>query len=79
MMYVDLAGINIKDTKKLEARLREYRYASNFRDVFESLWTYLSDDFIREYADEFKKLDLWSSPACYKMSGKIFYELFGKE
>lgn len=78
-MYVDLQGINLKNTKKLEARLREYKSASNFRDVFESVWTYVSDDFIREFAKDFKKLDIWSSPACYKMSGKIFYELFGEE
>ena len=77
-MYVDLQGINIKDTKKLEARLREYKCASNFRDVFESLWTYLSDDFIIEFAEDFKKLDLWSSPTCYKMSKKVFYEVFGR-
>ena len=77
-MYVNLTNINLKDTKKLEARLREYENASNFREIFESVWTFLSDDFIREYADEFKHLDIWSSPACYKMSKKIFYEVFGK-
>ena len=78
-MYVNLTNINLKETKKLEARLREYKCASNFREIFESVWTYVSDDFIREFATDFKKLDLWSSPTCYKMSKKIFYEMFGKE
>ena len=48
-----------------------------FSDAFEAIWTFVSDDFIREFAEEFKHLDIWSSPACYKMSGKIFYELCG--
>lgn len=77
-MYVTLQNINVKDRKKLEAHLREYKNASNFREIFESVWTYVSDDFIREFAKDFKKLDLWSSPACYEMSEKIFYEMFGK-
>lgn len=77
-MYVNLTNINLKETKKLETRLREYKNASNFREIFESVWTYVSDDFIREFATDFKKLDLWSSPACYEMSKKIFYEMFGK-
>ena len=78
-MYVNLTNINLKDTKKLEARLREYQDASNFCEIFESVWTFLSDDFIREFAKDFKKLDIWSSPACYTMSSKIFYEMFGEE
>ena len=73
-----LFGINLKDTKTLEARLREHSGDPDFCDVFEAVWTYLSDDFIIEFAEDFKKLDLWSSPACYKMSKKIFYEMFGK-
>ena len=72
-----LIGIDLKDTKMLESRLREHSRDSDFRDVFEAIWTYVSDDFLREFGEDFKKLDLWSSPACYKMSKKIFYEMFG--
>ena len=78
-MWKILYDIDLKDTKMLETRLREHSSDSNFRDAFEAVWTYVSDNFLREFAEDFKKLDLWSSPACYKMSKKIFYELFGEE
>ena len=72
-----LIGVNLKNTKMLESRLRECSRDSDFCDIFEAVWTYVSDDFIREFGEDFKELDLWSSPACYKMSKKIFYEMFG--
>lgn len=78
MSMKSLFGINLKDTKMLESRLREHSRDSNFREMFEAVWTYVSDDFIIEFAEDFKKLDLWSSPACYKMSKKVFYEVFGR-
>lgn len=74
-----LFGINLKDRKVLESQLREHSCDADFCDVFEAVWTYVSDDFIREFTKDFKKLNIWSSPACYTMSNKIFYEMFGNE
>ncbi len=77
-MWKILYDINLKDRKMLESRLREHSCDADFRDALEAVWTYVSDDFLIEFAEDFKKLDIWSSPACYKMSKKVLYEVFGR-
>lgn len=86
-MYVTLQNINVKDRKKLEAHLREYKNASNFADVLYHNWYHLSDDFIREYKKEFIKVcnNRWEVEQNKRINfryikGHNFYkELFGEK
>ena len=61
-------GIVIRDTKKLEEHLRLYKDADNFSDAFEAIWTFVSDDFIREFAE---KLDLGHRRLRYELKGEF--------
>lgn len=85
MYFISLMEFDLFDTKKLEAYLREYRYAANFLDTIIWYYNYLSNDFIREFKTEFvkgfKKIDnrdeIWHFK--YNRTVQFYYELFGRD
>lgn len=82
--FIDLIGFDLHDTEKLEAYLREYRHAVNFLDAIIWNYSYLSNDFIREFKIEFvkgfKKIinhdEIWHFK--YNRTVQFYYELFGE-
>ena len=86
-MYVNLQNINVKDRKKLEAHLREYKNASNFADALYCNYPVCTNDFLREFKEEFVKVCnyQWKFDNERRISFKVvrsydFYkELFGEE
>ena len=82
---MDLDGFDRSNTKKFEAYLREHKDTSNFSVTLICNWYYLSNDFIREFKDEFVEIskhyfdgkEKWRFK--YKREPKFFSELFGEE
>ena len=86
-MVIDLTGFDYKDTKELEAFLRERKDASNFTNALYCYYPVLTDNFLREFKKEFVKVcnHSWHLDNERRISFKVvrsydFYkELFGEE
>ena len=86
-MIIDLIGFDYKDTKKLEAFLRERKDASNFSDTLYCYYPVCTNDFLREFKKEFIKVCnyRWKFDNERRINFKYirdydFYkELFGEE
>lgn len=84
MMVIDLIGFDRRNIKELEAFLRERKDASNFIDALTCNYYFVSNDFLREFKNEFKiafkhanEDDRWHFK--YTRDIDFYHEIFGKE
>ena len=82
MNYINLDGFDAKNPKKLETFLREHRDADNFSVAIICRWRELSNDFLREFKDEFVAMGNRYLNQKYQFKYKeeqVYKELFGEE
>lgn len=82
MYHINLDGFNARNTEKLEAFLREHRDADNFSVAIICRWRELSNDFLREFKDEFVIMAnrYLNQKYQFKYKEEHFYkELFGEK
>ena len=70
---------NFKDCERLETFIRQYRDASTFVDLFLVSYKYVSEDFLRQFKDEFKKIkNRLDYHVIEHISLKLYQEIYGR-